>query len=106
MKSAEIRTVAADELLLSPSYQRSSFGVHFTWQPHAAAVGALVERIEQLLQPFQPRPHWSKVFGAPHDWSGLYPRLADFRRLAEAYDPRGVFRTSFLARTVLEPATP
>ena len=74
--------------------------------PDAAAVEALVERIEQVLQPFQPRPHWSKVFGAGHDWSGLYPAFADFRRLAEAYDPRGVFRTPFLARTVLEPATP
>jgi alditol oxidase len=106
VKSAEIRTVAAEELWLSPAYQRSSFGVHFTWQPDGAAVEALVERIEQVLQPFQPRPHWSKVFGAGHDWSGLYPRLADFRRLAEAYDPRGVFRTPFLARTVLGPAAP
>lgn len=43
--------------------------------PDAAAVEALVEPIEQVLQPFQPRPHWSKVFGAGHDWSGLYPAL-------------------------------
>jgi alditol oxidase len=100
-RSAEIRTVAADELWLSSAYQRNVFGVHFTWEPDAAAVSAVVPQIEAALQPFQPRPHWAKVFGPRYDFAGLYPRLADFRRLAEAYDPRGVFRTPFLARTVL-----
>jgi alditol oxidase len=101
VRSAEIRTVAPDELWLSSAYQRSVFGVHFTWKPDAVAVSGLVERIEAALKPFQPRPHWGKVFGAGHDWSELYPRLADFRRLVEAYDSRGVFRAPFLERTVL-----
>jgi xylitol oxidase len=100
VKSAEIRTVAADELWLSSAYQRDVFGVHFTWQPDAAAVTTLVDRIEAALQPFQPRPHWAKVFGDAHNWSELYPRLGDFCRLVEAYDPRGIFRTPFLARTI------
>jgi xylitol oxidase len=106
VKSAEIRTVAADELWLSPAYQRDVFGVHFTWQPDAAAVSALVKSIEAALQPFHPRPHWAKVFGEGHQWSELYPRLADFRRLAEAYDPRGVFRNPYLSRTILGPSAP
>ncbi len=101
VRSAEIRTVAADELWLSSAYRRSVFGVHFTWQPDAAAVAAVVPQIEAALQPFQPRPHWAKVFGPAYDFAELYPRLADFRRLAATYDPRGVFRTPFLARTVL-----
>jgi alditol oxidase len=106
VKSAEIRTVADDELWLSSAYQRSVFGVHFTWQPDAAAVSALVEQIEAALRPFQPRPHWAKVFGSGYDFAELYPRLADFRRLAEAYDPRGVFRTPFVARAVLGSTVP
>jgi alditol oxidase len=101
LRSAEIRTVAADEFWLSPAYERSVFGVHFTWQPDAAAVNALVERIEVALRDYQPRPHWGKVFGDAHGWSELYPRLPDFRRIAGAYDPRGIFRTPFLERTVL-----
>jgi xylitol oxidase len=101
VKSAEIRTIAADELWLSPAYQRDVFGVHFTWQPDAAAVSALVEAIEAALQPFHPRPHWAKVFGAAYPWSELYPRLTDFRRLVAAYDPRGVFRNPYLSRTIL-----
>jgi xylitol oxidase len=101
VKSAEIRTVAADEFWLSPAYERKVFGVHFTWQPDAAAVNALIKTIEAALQPFHPRPHWAKVFGAAHQWSELYPRLADFRRFVEAYDPRGIFRNPYLSRTIL-----
>jgi xylitol oxidase len=41
------------------------------------------------------------VFAPDHDWAALYPRLADFRRLAERYDPNGVFVNDFLRRTVL-----
>ena len=106
VKSAEIRTIAADQLWLSPAYQRDVFGVHFTWQPDVAAVSALVQSIEAALQPFHPRPHWAKVFGEGHQWSELYPRLADFRQLVETYDPRGVFRNAYLSRTVLEPSAP
>ena len=106
VKSAEIRTIAADQLWLSPAYQRDVFGVHFTWQPDVAAVSALVQSIEAALQPFHPRPHWAKVFGEGHQWSELYPRLPDFRQLVETYDPRGVFRNAYLSRTVLEPSAP
>ena len=101
VRSAEIRTVAADELWLSSAYQRDVFGVHFTWQPDVAAVTGLVGSIEAALQPFRPRPHWAKVFGGGHQWAELYPRLADFRRLVEAYDPGGLFRTPYLSRTIL-----
>ena len=48
-----------------------------------------------------PELNWAKVFGEAHPWSQLYPRLGDFRRLAEAYDPRGTFRTPYLSRTLL-----
>jgi hypothetical protein len=72
VKSAEIRTVAPDELWLSPAYERDVFGVHFTWQPDAAAVTALVEAIEAAVQPFHPGPRWAKVFGGAHPWSQLY----------------------------------
>jgi xylitol oxidase len=101
LRSAEIRTVAADELWLSAAYEQDVFGVHFTWQPDSAAVMALVENIEAVLRPFRPRPHWAKIFGDGHPWSELYPRLADFRRLVTVYDPRGIFRNPYLSRTIL-----
>ncbi len=101
VKSAEIRTVAADELWLSPAYRTDVFGVHFTWHPDVEVVRAAVAEIERALAPFSPRPHWAKVFGDGHDWAALYPRLEDFRRLVERFDPDGVFRNPFLTRTVL-----
>ena len=101
IRSAEIRTVAADGLWLSPAYEQDVFGVHVTWHPDAPRVERLVGEVEAVLVPFAPRPHWAKVFGPDHDWAALYPRLADFRRLAERYDPDGVFVNDFLHRTVL-----
>ena len=101
IRSAEIRTVAADGLWLSSAYERDVFGVHFTWHPDGPRVDRLVGEVESVLAPFAPRPHWGKVFGPDHDWTALYPRLADFRRLVERYDPDGVFRNDYLRQTVL-----
>jgi xylitol oxidase len=101
LRSAEIRTIAADDLWLSPAYDRDSFGLHFTWRPEAAAVREVVGTIEAALTPYEPRPHWAKFFGDNVDFERLYPRLPDFRRLVDRYDPKSTFRTSYLRRTVL-----
>jgi xylitol oxidase len=92
----EIRTIAADELWLSPAYQRDSVAVHFTWKRDQAAIEALLPEIEARLEPFEPRPHWGKVFTmAPELVASRYPRLKDFRALAESVDPTGRFRNPF-----------
>ncbi len=87
LQICEIRTVAADELWLSPSYGRPTVGVHFTWVDDAAAVTPVVAAVEERLAPFEPRPHWGKV----HTMSGRYERLADFTRLVHEFDPSGKF---------------
>ena len=58
---SEIRTIAADDLWMSPCYQRASVAVHFTWRPEWEAVRGLLPVIEKELGPFQPRPHWGKL---------------------------------------------
>ena len=94
---AEVRTVAADELWLSMSYQRDSVAFHFTWIPDEAAVLAVVAQVEAALEPFGPRPHWGKIFTAsPAATAARYPRLDDFRRLAAELDPSGKFRNAWL----------
>jgi xylitol oxidase len=100
VRSAEIRTVAADEFWLSSAYHQDSFGIHFTWRPEPRAVAEVVGQIEDAIAAFDPRPHWGKVFGEKLDIGAYYPRLADFRELAARYDPAGVFRNPFLARTI------
>lgn len=99
----EIRTVAADDLWLSPAYGRDTVAFHFTWRKHPAVVTALLPAIEDRLAPFQPRPHWGKVFTLPAEKvRAAYPRLRDFGRLVGRYDPAGKFRNVFLDNILLD----
>ncbi|MCX4450857.1 D-arabinono-1,4-lactone oxidase [Streptomyces sp. NBC_01789] len=99
LQISEIRTVAADDLWLSPAHGRDSVAFHFTWVPDAAAVAPVVAGIEEALAPFGARPHWGKVFStAPEVLRTLYPRYADFEALMIRYDPEGTFRNPFLDR--------
>ncbi|MDM7890771.1 D-arabinono-1,4-lactone oxidase [Curtobacterium caseinilyticum] len=97
--AAEVRTIAADTAWLAPSAGRQSVGIHFTFRRDPAAVAAAVERIEEVLAPFDPRPHWGKVSAASVErLHEAYPRLDDFAALARDLDPAGRFRNAFLAR--------
>ena len=93
---SEVRFVAADELWLSPAYQRDVVGIHFTWQPDAGAMTRARLLVEDALRPFGPIPHWGKIF-SPELARG-YLRLADFIAHAIALDPQGKFRNPFLRR--------
>ncbi|MEU1644286.1 FAD-binding protein [Micromonospora zamorensis] len=96
---SELRTVAADELWLSPNHQRDSFVLHFTWVDDTAAVLPVVAQVEERLAPFAPRPHWGKVFVTdPAELAARYPRHADFAALLRHLDPTGTFRTELLDR--------
>ncbi|HEY1914919.1 MAG TPA: D-arabinono-1,4-lactone oxidase [Streptosporangiaceae bacterium] len=96
---SEIRTVAADELWLSPCYRRDSVAVHFTWVKDWAAVSPVLARVEARLAPLAARPHWGKLFHtSPTAVREFYPRLDDFRGLMRHYDPAGKFRNDFLDR--------
>lgn len=98
---SELRTVAADDLWMSPCYRRDCLSLHFTWVPDWPAVGALLPALEAQLAPFDARPHWGKLFAAsPERLERLYPRMADFRDLLRDVDPAGKFRNAFLDRHV------
>nr|WP_203598390.1 D-arabinono-1,4-lactone oxidase [Streptomyces sp. SID7909] len=99
LQISELRTVAADDLWLSPAHGRDSVAFHFTWVPDAAAVAPVAAAIEEALAPFGARPHWGKVFSTdPEVLRTLYPRYADFEALTRRYDPEGTFRNAFLDR--------
>jgi len=90
---SEVRAVAADELWMSPCYQRESLAIHFTWKLLVAEVDALLPAVEAALAPFSARPHWGKLFSAPA--GHLYPGLHEFRELAASLDPAGKFQNGF-----------
>ena len=92
LQITELRTVAADDLWLSPAYEQDSLAIHFTWIDDAAAVAPVVSELEQQLAPFGARPHWGKVFTTPPAAvQPLYPRLADVAALRRELDPEDVF---------------
>jgi len=100
---SEVRTVAADDLWLSPNFGRDGMALHFTWKPEQAAVEKVLVLMEAALAPFMARPHWGKLFALKAgDLAPLYPRAADFRALAERMDPQHRFRNAFLERTVFD----
>jgi xylitol oxidase len=102
LQACEVRTVAADDLWLSPAYQQDVIGLHFTWKLDQPAVEALLPELEAALAPFAPRPHWGKLFTQDADaLRRLYPRFDDFAELVQRYDPEGVFRNDFLSTRLL-----
>ncbi|MGW7298779.1 D-arabinono-1,4-lactone oxidase [Streptomyces sp. NPDC054829] len=103
LQTCEVRTVAADEQWLSPSYGRETVALHFTWIADTGAVLPVVRRVEEALEGLDARPHWGKVFTMPGEvLRSRYPRLADFRELARSLDPEGTFANVFV-RDFLHP---
>jgi xylitol oxidase len=102
---SEIRTIAADELWMSPSFGRASVALHFTWRPDWAAVRIALPIVEKAMEPFDARPHWGKLFTMPaNEVRSLYVKLPDFVELVRHHDPTGTFRNGFLDRYVFDGA--
>ena len=98
---SEVRTVAADDLWMSPFYERDCVSLHFTWKPDWVGVQRVLPMLEAALAPIDARPHWGKLFTMdPTRVRALYPRLDDFRALVAELDPLGKFRNAFLDRYV------
>jgi xylitol oxidase len=105
---SEIRTMKGDSLWLSPAYGRDTVAIHFTWKREDAVLAHL-PLIDAALAPFAARPHWGKVYvlgeavpglSGVRSFDSLYPKLPQFRQLADALDPEGKFRGDYLQRTV------
>ena len=97
LQISEVRTVAADDLWLSPSSGRATVTIHFTWSPDLAAVTPALSALEEELLPLGARPHWGKVFlSGPRAARAAYEKADDFQRLLDRHDPEGKFRNDFV----------
>ena len=93
----EFRTIAADDLWISPCYQQPSMTLHFTWKPEWPAVKKILPLIEEKLAPFGAKPHWAKLFTMqPARLRSGYARMSDYKGLLAQYDPKGKFRNEFI----------
>ncbi|HSY30563.1 MAG TPA: D-arabinono-1,4-lactone oxidase [Verrucomicrobiae bacterium] len=98
---SEIRTIAADDLWMSPCYKQPSVTIHFTLKPDWPAVSQLLPVIERELAPFHARPHWGKLFTVSQErLKASYEKLPDFIELTKKYDPHGKFRNDFLTKNI------
>ncbi|SEB86307.1 FAD-binding protein [Paenibacillus sp. GP183] len=100
---SEVRTIAEDNLWMSPCYKQESVAIHFTWKANWGAVQQVLPIIEEQLAPFHARPHWGKLFAmSPARLQSLYVKLSDFRQLILHYDPQGKFQNDFLNKYIME----
>ena len=98
---SEIRSIAADNLWMSPCYKEPRVTIHFTLKPDWPAVQQLLPIIEKELAPFDPRPHWGKLFTmSPEKLRSAYKKTPEFVQLCSRHDPKGKFRNEFLNRNI------
>jgi xylitol oxidase len=101
LQISEIRSIAADDLWMSPCYKQASIGIHFTWKKDWERVRNVLPIIEDKLAPLNARPHWAKLFTmSPARLQSLYEKLPDFRQLLQHYDSQGKFRNEFLDKYI------
>jgi len=98
---SEVRSIAADRLWLSQSYETPTVALHFSWRKDWPAVRALLPVIEEALSPFQVRPHWGKLFTlSPAHLEASFSRMADYRSLLQSWDPESKFRNGYIDRHI------
>ncbi len=87
----EYRTVAADDIWLSPHHGRPSVTISIH-QGAELECDALFGDCEAILREHGGRPHWGKVhFATGADLADRYPRWHDWWRVRDHWDPDGVF---------------
>jgi xylitol oxidase len=98
---SEIRSVAGDDLWMSPCYKQPCVTIHFTWKQEWDAVRNLLPIIEKELTPSEFRPHWGKLFAASQSHlRSVYPRMPEFIELSTKYDPRRKVHNEFLRQNL------
>jgi FAD/FMN-containing dehydrogenase len=93
----EYRTLAKDEIWLSPAYGRQSvtLSVHQTIDENDKP---LFSACEKIFLAFGGRPHWGKVhYLEAADFKAAYPKWGEWWDVRNAHDPTGVFLNDHLA---------
>jgi L-gulono-1,4-lactone dehydrogenase len=96
----EMRVTAADDALLSPSYERDTayIAVHqyrgMEWRPY-------FEAVEAIMNSYGGRPHWGKRhFQTAVTLAERYPRWAEFQAARNELDPGRVFTNEYAVRVL------
>jgi FAD/FMN-containing dehydrogenase len=92
----EVRTVGADDALLSPQYRTATCVISVSGRP-GSDYWDYLRSVDALLADFGARVHWGKLhFLSPERLHELYPRADDFIAIRRELDPAGVFLNDHL----------
>ena len=92
----EYRYVAADDLFLSPFYERDSALID-AQQFHGMPYEGYFRGCEAIFRKYGGRPHLGKIHHCDHSQlQALFPGWDDFNRVRRQLDPGGVFMTPYL----------
>ena len=96
----EYRTVAADDIPLSPHFGRPSVTIS-AHEPARTSYEGYFADVEAVFRNHEGRPHWGKMHWlTAKELEPLYPKWAEFQKAREEIDPKGTFLTHYL-RTLL-----
>ena len=100
-----VRTIAADQAMLSPSYDRTSMSIALL-QNASLPYEDYFSDMEPLLLAHGGRPHWGKKhWQRAEQLRGMFPEWERFREIREQLDPDGVFVNAHL-RELLDDDAP
>jgi FAD/FMN-containing dehydrogenase len=94
----EYRTVAADEILISPAEGRATVAISIH-QGAALPYAAFFDDAEKIFRRHHGRPHWGKLHSLTcRELRDLYPLWERFQAVRTRLDPRGRFLNQHLRR--------
>jgi FAD-linked oxidoreductase len=92
----EFRTVAADDVWMSPFYRRASatIAVH---QYHRVDTTRLFTACEAIFRRYEGRPHWGKRHTrTAKELAAIYPKYGEFLAVRRRVDPTNKFLNAYL----------
>ncbi len=90
------RTIAADEIYLSPYYKQDSVSIAIL-QNNELEYKSYFEDIEPIFIAYGGRPHWGKKHSlTADDLRPLYPEWDKFMEIRREFDPEGIFLNNYL----------
>ena len=97
----EYRTVAADDIYLSPAHGRPTVTIS-AHQGNTLPYEAFFADVEAIFRNHQGRPHWGKIHThAASELGELYPMWDRFHEIRRRLDPRGAYLNDHLRRIFL-----
>jgi FAD-linked oxidoreductase len=98
----EVRFVKADDMYLSPAYQRDSvyIAVHMY---KGMEYKTYFDAMEDIFKKHNGRPHWGKMHTrTAKELSQLYPMWNKFQEIRNQLDPNGLFMNDYLKKLMVE----